>query len=179
MVRARWRDPHSSIERHYGLGIISGRLAGRDWFGHSGGLQGYITRTAVLPREEVAVSVLTNAIDGLAHPWLEGAIQILEVFARHGPPSRALRRWSGRWWTIWNAVDLVPVRAKVLVATPAWFSPFMDAPEIRAGCIALASGFASHGEPARLGRKELWLGGTRYLSERALAEEMTARYERS
>ena len=176
MVRARWRDRHSSIERHYGLGIISGRLAGRDGFGHSGGLLGYITRTAVLPREEIAVSVLTNAIDGLAHPWLEGAIHILDVFSRHGAPSRGLRRWSGRWWTIWNAVDLVPLTGKVLVATPAWFNPFMDAPEIRAGRIALASGFASHGEPARLGRKELWLGGTRYLREAEAAREMRARY---
>jgi CubicO group peptidase (beta-lactamase class C family) len=178
MLRRRWRDPYSSIERYYGLGIISGALAGWRWFGHSGGLQGYITRTVVLPGG-IALSVLTNSIDGLAHFWIDGAIHVLRTFARHGVPARALRAWSGRWWTIWNAVDLVPVRAKVLVAMPAWFNPFMDAAEIRGGRIALAGGFAAHGEPARLGRKELWLGGTRYLSERSLEREMTSRYARS
>ena len=68
------------------------------------------------------------------------------------------------------------MRAKVLVAMPAYFNPFMDAPEIRNGRIALAGGFASHGEPARLGRKELWLGGTRYLPEAQVAREMRTRY---
>src|SRR5688572_7101779 len=34
MLRPRWRDPHSSMERYYGLGIMSGRLRGWDWFGH-------------------------------------------------------------------------------------------------------------------------------------------------
>jgi CubicO group peptidase (beta-lactamase class C family) len=175
MLRGRWRDPHSSIERHYGLGIISGELTGWNWFGHSGGLQGYITRTVVLPGE-IAVSVLTNSIDGLAHFWLDGAIHILRTFARHGAPARRPGGWSGRWWTMWNAIDLVPMRGKVLVATPAWFNPFMDAAEVRGGRIALASGYASHGEPARLGRRELWLGGVRYLREPALARELVRRY---
>jgi hypothetical protein len=176
MVRGRWRDPHSSIERYYGLGVMRGTLSGRDWFGHSGGLQGYITRTLVLPREEVAIAVLTNSIDGLAHPWIEGAVHIVDAFARGGPPSRNLRRWRGRWWTIWNAVDLVPMRRKVLVAMPALFNPLLDASELRAGRIVLAGGYASHGEPARLGRNELWLGGTRYVREAALAREMRSRY---
>ena len=175
MLRRRWRDPHSIIERYYGLGIISGTLAGWSWFGHSGGLQGYITRTVVLPGE-IAVSVLTNSIDGLAHFWLDGAIHILRTFQRHGPPARRLTAWSGRWWTVWNAVDLVPVRGKVLVAMPALFNPFLDAAEIRRGRIALAGGFASHGEPARLGRKELWLGGARYVRQTALARELAQRY---
>jgi CubicO group peptidase (beta-lactamase class C family) len=175
MLRHRWRDPYSSIERYYGLGIISGTLAGWSWFGHSGGLQGYITRTVVLPGD-IAVSVLTNSIDGLAHFWLDGAIHVLRTFARHGAPGRRRGTWSGRWWTMWNAIDLVPMRGKVLVATPAWFNPFMDAAEVRGGRIALASGYASHGEPARLGRRELWLGGVRYLREPALARELVRRY---
>ena len=176
MVRARWRDPHSSIERYYGLGIMSGRLSGREWFGHSGGLQGYITRTLCLPREEITISVLTNSLDGLAHPWIEGAVHIVDTFARRGAPSAGLRQWRGRWWTIWNAVDLVPVRGRVLVAMPALFSPFTDTSEIRGGRIVLAGGYASHGEPARLGGDELWLGGARYVREATLAREMRSRY---
>ncbi len=174
MLRPRWRDPHSSVKRYYGLGIISGTLAGWRWYGHSGGLQGYITRTVIVPKQELAISVLTNSIDGLAHPWIDGAMHILRTFARRGG-----RRWRGRWWTMWGAIDLVPVRGKVLVATPAFFNPFMDAGEIRGGRIVLAGGYANHGERARLGKKELWLGGTRYLPEAVVAREMERRYRSS
>jgi CubicO group peptidase (beta-lactamase class C family) len=182
MIRRRWRDPHSSIERHYGLGIISGSLAGWDWFGHSGGLQGYITRTVVLPQADVALSIFTNSIDGLAHFWVDGTMHILRAFARHSGSSHRLRDWTGRWWSVWGAVDLVPMASKVLVATPAYFNPFMDAAEIKNGRIVLAGGYASHGERARLVRGgrgsviEVWLGGTRYLSERRVAREMEQRY---
>jgi hypothetical protein len=189
MIRARWRDPHSSIERYYGLGLMSGRLAGWTWFGHSGGLQGYITRTCVLPDEALAISVLTNAVDGLAHPWLEGAVHILRAFADRGAPSRRLDRWTGRWWTLWNPIDLVPAGARVLVARPDFLNPFLDASEIEVqsgdrGRIALAGGYASHGEPARLMRSrrgavtEVRLGGTLYRSEARTAREMVARYRR-
>lgn len=176
MTRGRWRDPHSSIERYYGLGVMSGRLRGLPWFGHSGGLQGYITRTAVMPRHDVAISVLTNSIDGLAHPWIEGAMHLIGVFAQRGAPSSRLLAWRGRWWTIWNVIDLVPMGKRVLAAMPAQFHPLLDATEISRGRIVLAGGYASHGEPARLGRNELWLGGTRFVREESLAREMRLRY---
>ena len=32
MARRHWTSPHSRVERHYGLGIISGRCGGWDWF---------------------------------------------------------------------------------------------------------------------------------------------------
>jgi len=34
-------DPHTTLEGYYGLGIMSGRLAGWVWFGHNGAFQGY------------------------------------------------------------------------------------------------------------------------------------------
>jgi CubicO group peptidase (beta-lactamase class C family) len=189
MIRRQWREPHSSLERYYGLGIISGSLGDWDWFGHSGGFQGYITRTATLPTQGLTVSVLTNSADGLAHPWLDGAVHILRCFAKHGAPTRRLSEWSGRWWSLWGAVDLVPVGNKVLVATPAFLNPFLDASELAVtghdhGRIALAGGFASHGEPTRLVRggrgrvTELWLGGGKLLPEAKVEREMTARYDK-
>lgn len=189
MIRRRWRDPDSSIERYYGLGIISGSVAGWDWFGHSGGLQGYITRTCVFPRQDLVLSVFTNAVDGLAHPWLEGAVHILRAYARNGAPSRNVKGWSGRWWTLWGAIDLLPMGGKVLVATPVLFNPLLDASEIRPdgrdrGRIAHAAGYASYGEPARLVRNarkaivEVRLGGTRLRPEAAVAKEMQARYRK-
>jgi CubicO group peptidase (beta-lactamase class C family) len=189
MVRRQWRDPHSNLERYYGLGTISGSADSWDWFGHSGGLQGYISRTCVLPAQDLTISVLTNAVDGWAHPWLDGIIHILQVFARHGAPSRRVKEWTGRWWSLWGAVDLVPVGEKVLVAVPGMWTPFANASELEItgkgeGRIAVAGGYGSHGEPVRCVRRksgkiaELWLSATRLIPENALAAEMEARYAR-
>jgi CubicO group peptidase (beta-lactamase class C family) len=188
MVRRQWRDPHSDLERYYGLGTISGTSNGWDWFGHSGGLQGYISRTCVLPAQDLTISVLTNAVDGLAHPWLDGIIHILQAFARHGTPSRQVKDWTGRWWSLWGAIDLVPMGDKVVVAVPGTWAPFANASELAItgrseGHIALASGSGSHGEPVRCVRRksgkfgELWLSATRLVPEDELAAEMAARYK--
>jgi CubicO group peptidase (beta-lactamase class C family) len=188
MVRKQWRDPHSSLERYYGFGIISGNLRGWDWFGHSGGLQGYVSQTRVLPEQELALSVLTNANDGFAHFWLEGAIHILRAFAQNGAPLRSVSGWTGRWWTLYGAIDLVPMGKKVLVASPAYFNPLIDASELEvrgrdSGRIALAGGYGSHGEPVRLIRnkrndiQEVWLGGTKFLPEAKVVKEIKLRYQ--
>src|SRR5882724_3541126 len=189
MTRRLWRLPHLSLERHYGLGIIAGSVGDWDWFGHSGGFQGYITRTAVLPGRGLALSVLTNAVDGLADLWIEGAIHILQAFARHGAPSARVRDWTGRWWNLWGAVDLVPMGEKVVVAMPDLGNPLLDASELAIagrdrGRIALAGGFGSHGERAQRTRTaggkpaELWLGGTRFVPEARLVVEAGRRYGR-
>ena len=51
MLRRLWRDTQSASERWYGLGTISGALAGWDWFGHSGAFQGTITRSICVPSQ--------------------------------------------------------------------------------------------------------------------------------
>jgi hypothetical protein len=189
MVRRQWRDPHSDLERYYGLGTISGTAHGWDWFGHSGGLQGYISQTRTFPAQDLTVSVLTNAIDGWAGPWLDGVTHILQSFAKHGAPSREVQGWTGRWWSLWGTVDLVPMGDEVLVAVPGMWAPFSNASELRItgrceGRITLAGGYGSHGEPVRCVRKrsgkiaELWLSATKLVPEDELAAEMTARYER-
>jgi CubicO group peptidase (beta-lactamase class C family) len=158
MTRRHWRNPHAFFETHYGLGTVSGTLAGWDWVGHSGGLQGYISRACVVPAEGLAVAVLINGIDGLAGPWSDGVLHILRAFAqRCAPVTPALRDWSGRWWGLWGAFDLVPAGKRVLVTNPAFWNPMMDASEIEVldedhGRIVLAGGYGSHGEPARLVR---------------------------
>lgn len=187
MVRAQWREPHSVLARDYGLGIISGKLGDWSWFGHAGGFPGYITRTAVLPEPELAIAVLTNAVDGWAHPWLDGVIHILRRFSRDGAPSRRVRDWTGRWWSQWAAIDLLPVGNKVVVAAPGLMNPVLDASELAItgrdhGRIALAGGFASHGEPVRRVRDgrgrvaEFWLAGGKMVPEARLVREMEVKY---
>ena len=187
MIRRQWQDPHSSFASWYGLGVASGRTADSDWFGHGGGFQGFITRTTVLPQHGLAISVLTNSIDGWANLWWGGIVQILAAFARHGVPTARVRDWTGRWWAPLGALDLVPMGNRVLIAAPAMLNPVMDASEITVssateGKITLANGFASHGEtvrrkPGRNGRiEEVWLGGTRFVPEHKAIAELKARY---
>jgi CubicO group peptidase (beta-lactamase class C family) len=187
MIRRQWRNPHASQEGYYGLGIISGTLGGWDWFGHSGGLHGYISRTAVLPAQELTLCVLTNATDGWAGLWVDGMIQILRAFATRGAPTRRVRDWNGRWWSTWGALDLVPMGNVVLGANPHFINPFADATEIEVtgrdkGRIALAGGYQSHGEPVRRLRNkngavsELWWSGARLRPEKKVAVEMARRY---
>lgn len=191
MNRRQWKDEHSSLVRWYGLGTICGTLADWDWCGHSGGFPGTITRTLSVPAQGLTVSVLTNAADGLAHTWLDGALHVLRTQALRGAPSRRVSAWTGRWWNLWGAVDLMPVDGRVLVVNPSLPNPMLDASEIEVagrrggvahGRIVLAGGYMSHGEPARLvfdarGKPtQFWLGGTCYLPEAQVAKELVQRY---
>jgi CubicO group peptidase (beta-lactamase class C family) len=187
MVRRHWRNPHSSQEGYYGLGIISGALGGWEWFGHSGGLQGYISRTCMLPRQELSISVLTNSTDGWAGYMLDGVMHILRTFSMRGAPSRRVRDWSGRWWSVWGALDLVAMGDTVVGANPHMGNPFADATEIKVtgrdkGMITLANGYQNHGEPLRRLRDksgrvaELWWSASRLQPEARVAADMRRRY---
>ena len=192
MSRHHWRTPHSEQARHYGLGTMSGKVEGsgtveeRGWFGHGGAFPGYISRTVVVPDWSVTVSIVTNAIDGLANQWSDGAMHILNAFARHGAPDARLVAWAGRWWSIWTTQDLVPMGDKVLVAQPAALLPFTDAGEIAVsddthGRFALANGYASHGEAVRrilddqAVATRLWLAGTEMMPEADFVAEWRGR----
>lgn len=187
MARRQWRNPQTGPELWYGLGTISGVLpGGPEWFGHSGRLQGYVSRTAVVPAWDVSVSVLVNGIDALAEFLVDGCLQVLLALSKRGAPAERLKDWTGRWWTQWGPTDLLPAGDRVLMALPALLNPVFDASEIEAegdaGRIVSAAGFANHGEPIRLlrgadGRVEaVELGGTRMLPEAAMAAEMARLY---
>ena len=196
MTRRQWREPHASLERWYGLGTMSGTHQGAagswDWFGHTGGFPGTLSRTLCVPGQELALSAISNAADGLAGAWIDGALHVLQAFAHHGAPTRRSAPWTGRWWSLWGTWDLLPVKDKVLVANPALLNPVQDAAElalqgkdrqgVHRGHIALANGYAAHGEPAALhldarGRpRALQLAGARLTPEAAAARELQARY---
>jgi D-alanyl-D-alanine carboxypeptidase len=187
MVHPLWRYPQASLERSYGLGIIGGRTAEWDWFGHNGAFQGFITTTAVLSGRGLTVSLLTNAVDGPANAWLEGIVHILATFAGYGAPVGRVRDWTGRWWNIWGAVDLVPMGRKVMVASPGQLKPFQDSAQLSVvardrGRIGVSTGLAAHGEGVKRVRggdgeiDEVWLGAVRYLPETSFAAELEQRY---
>ena len=186
MTRRHWGVPDDAAGRHYGLGIIGGTLEGHGWFGHSGAFPGFISRTSTVPDWGVTVSIVTNSIDGLANPWVDGVLGIFHRFATHGPADAAVSDWSGRWWTIWGAVDLVPMGRTVLIAAPGQMQPFADAGELAvesatAARISRSNGVGSHGEPAARTpgpdgtAPVLTLGGTELLTEQALLHELAAK----
>jgi D-alanyl-D-alanine carboxypeptidase len=187
MARRYHLDEEGAAPWAYGLGTISGGDAAWQWFGHSGSFQGTLSRTVIVPSQELTVSVMTNCLDGFANIFIEGILGILRVFAARGAPSAATRGWTGRYWSLWGAFELVPVKDRVLVAMPGAFAPLAAAPEIEpngaaTGMIVKGSGFGSVGEPARLVRdgkgrvKEFWLGGVKLLPRRAFEAEARARY---
>ena len=131
MIRPQWKSEHSSLERHYGLGVMSGKSGDWKWFGHSGGFQGFITRTSHFPKHDLTVSVLTNSLDGYAGAWHDGIAAILRACAKYGGPRGRAREWTGRWWSLWGVTDLLPVdKDKVILASPTQFNPVADATEV-------------------------------------------------
>jgi CubicO group peptidase (beta-lactamase class C family) len=187
MTRRHWRDAHSALERYYGLGTISSAPGPWSWVGHAGGYPGTLSRTVALPEQGLALSVLTNAIDGMANVWFEGVINCLKTFQEIGAPSPATEAWSGRWWSAWTAVDLVPGRSKVLVALPAQTFPFFDASELSIagadhGRVVRAQAFGDLGEACVLHRNEaggvrqVQIGGKLFVSEPAIKAELLSRY---
>jgi CubicO group peptidase (beta-lactamase class C family) len=158
LARKQWSVPHSSVGGEYGIGVIAGRFNGWEWFGHTGGLQGFISRAICVPSQGLSIAVLCNSLDGLNGPWVDGILHILQTFAERAATSdRRLRDWRGRWWGLWGACDLVPMGNRVIVAGPGTFMPFQDASEIEVtgrntGRIVLANGYGSHGEEVTLKR---------------------------
>lgn len=188
MVRRHRRNEPSAIPAWYGLGTMQTELDGWRCVGHGGGFQSTLSRTATVLGQGITVSVLTNATDGWANLWWDGALRVLRRFARDGAPARGLRDWTGRWWGLWGVADLVPVGERVLVAAPGLLNPFVDAAEIEVtgrdtGRIAESNGLGSPGEQVRLLRNArgkvtaVQLAGTRLLPEARLAAELRRRYE--
>jgi D-alanyl-D-alanine carboxypeptidase len=186
MTRRHWRVPHSEWERHYGLGVIAGAAHGHEWFGHSGAFQGFISRTACVPEWGVTVSIVTNAIDGLANPWVEGVLSIMHEFSRRGAPKAPAADWTGRWWSYWGATDLVPMGDVVLLASPGQLTPFADASELKVSSplqarLSQANGFGGYGEPVHRAlssdgvAERLRIGGTELLPEPAFLAEVAAK----
>ncbi|MDB5398201.1 MAG: serine hydrolase [Rhodopila sp.] len=87
----------------------------------------------MIPKRNLAVSVLTNAVDGGAGFRLEGVVYILILrgFVNRGAPARRISGWSGRWWTPWGAVGLVAMGGTVLAANPDQGNPFLDVADRR------------------------------------------------
>jgi D-alanyl-D-alanine carboxypeptidase len=187
MTRRQWSLPHMADATDYGLGVSRSKVGDWSWFGHGGAFQSGLSTTMVIEGRDLAVCVLTNAIDGPAAEWAAGIVHILQTFEQRGAATARTRDWSGRWWSLWHTADLVPVADGVLVADPALLRPLDHAAEIAVtgrdkGFVRLAGGYDIHGEGAALRRDgkgavaEVVLGGSRLLREAAMKRFLKRRF---
>jgi D-alanyl-D-alanine carboxypeptidase len=192
MLHRRWRDPVNLQDFHYGFGTMMSGQGASEWFGHTGSLQGFISRTSHFLHSGYTITVLTNALDGFAYPWVDGVLSILQSFERHGAPSEKAASWRGRWWNMYGITDLVPMGDHVRAASPLQFKPFDGVETVLQldgkgtskdqALIATSSAFFSPGERVRRVRnargevKEIWFAGSQMASREAMVEETTKRY---
>jgi len=191
MMQRRWRDNCNTMESYYGFGTMMNERGPKEWFGHTGSLQGFVSRTARFPASRLTVTVPTHAWDGLAYPWVDGIMSILSAFRSHGAPSRRLQGRNGRWWSVWGSSGLVAMGQVLCHVSPAMLTPFerrdhgdrgrrqghRDPPKTLA-----------YNSPGQLVRRvfdrkgrptELWIGGTQPLQKDAIVAEATARHRKA
>jgi len=101
MQHPLWQTTEEDWPR-YGLGLQVSKVGKRKVFGHGGGYPGHITRSLVDGEQRIAVSVLTNAIDGPAAGLAEALLKLIDLAGseergtgRTWPASRAGSRISG------------------------------------------------------------------------------------
>lgn len=111
----------------YGLGMAISTIGDRKLVGHSGGFPGFITMTLVDPQARVVVSALTNAIDGPAGQLAQGAFRLLNLAGKpsagngsagSAPSPERLRRFTGRYATLFSVVDIALLGGRLYMITP-------------------------------------------------------------
>lgn len=136
----------------YGLGFAIATVGGRRLFGHGGGYPGHITRTHFDPVDRLAVSVLTNAIDGPAQVMADAAIALIDLAAKG--PGRAAddrSRFCGRFSTLWGTYDVVDLFGTLYQLIPGLADPtsaysVLEVEDDATLRIATTSGYGSRGE---------------------------------
>lgn len=107
----------------YGLGVMIDDLGGRRVIGHGGGWPGHITRTFADPVDHLAVSVLTNAIDGPAAALAGGIVRLVNlaqegVDAADPAPAADPGSFRGRFANLWGVFDLVDLGGRLYRIDP-------------------------------------------------------------
>jgi D-alanyl-D-alanine carboxypeptidase len=123
----------------YGYGTTVRHYEGHRMVGHSGGYPGHITRTVWDPHEGLAISVLTNAVDGPAEELVAGIVKLLDKAravesrvplssglvnsAAIVPPAApgqeiALDSFTGRFAGLWGVTDVFILGGRLLAGSP-------------------------------------------------------------
>lgn len=160
MQHEAWKVEGPEV-RHYALGFNVSDVGVRRMIGHGGGFPGFITYTCIDPVDQLVVSVLTNAIDGPAQSLAAGVVKLinLAIGSPGSPPAASsepasaadLDRFTGRFFSLWGAVDIVRLGDQLRAMYPEMLDPTVDVAELevideQTLRISKASGYASPGE---------------------------------
>ena len=135
----------------YGYGTTVRHYDGHHMVGHSGGYPGHITRTMWDPNEGLAISVLTNAVDGPAEELAAGILKLLDKArdvspnvpldsglidsAAIPPPPEPdteidLTSFTGRFAALWGVTDVFILGGKLFASSPVEGSPVVQPYEL-------------------------------------------------
>ncbi len=152
-------QPHARVRR-YGLGFEARKIEGRRVVGHSGAFPGQSTRTWWDPAGRVAVSVLTNAVDGPADGIATGLFELV-VKALDGAGEGAvtnLDHWTGRFANLWGLRDVVRLGDRLWLINPREPDPLTGAEPLTVDGDVLRpephAGFGPVGEPVHVLRDD-------------------------
>jgi CubicO group peptidase (beta-lactamase class C family) len=124
--RREWQT-HPTLESagHYGLGMITEKVGEHEVIGHSGGYPGHITRTILDPHTGLAISVLTNSVDGPASELAVGALAIIDYAlaqpATDETPDATF--FTGRFANMWGVMDIAQLGDRIVAIHPGAASP--------------------------------------------------------
>jgi CubicO group peptidase (beta-lactamase class C family) len=128
MQHAEW--PTGEKGHSYGLGVDIQEIDDHRTIGHGGGYPGHITGTRVDPRSGVAISVLTNAIDGPARGLVAGVLALIGIAA--GDPGEGeqvdvtAEKFCGRFANLWGVTDVVRLGDRLVAISPESEAPAED-----------------------------------------------------
>ncbi len=124
--RKMMKTPYSVARRkscQYGLGIIAEKIATTMTLGHSGGFQGFQTKTIFIPTERCTISVGINSIEGDPREILTSLIHAINFFCEHSRSSKHAsvqrhRRFLGRYRSIWSVIDIIAIGTALFKIDP-------------------------------------------------------------
>ncbi|AZI59365.1 class A beta-lactamase-related serine hydrolase [Nakamurella antarctica] len=151
------QQPVSTVvgtKSQYGLGLEIENIGDRTLIGHGGGYPGHITRSLTDTATGLAVSVLTNCIDGPAEQCVRAFFTLLDLAESLSTPDVVavdLSRFTGRYVHLWGVLDLVLLGGRLYAINPVNVDPATDAALLEVVDSATlkiigGSGFGARGE---------------------------------
>ena len=137
MQRVHWVDP--DWETTWGLGFAVFKVGERTVAGHGGGCPGFYTTFRIVPSEQLAVIVLSNAIGAEVSLYAARAIEIIapaldKAREASDPPSERdpeFNRYVGTYDTVWGRFAIVRWKDGLAVVDLDQRDPFDDLPTLK------------------------------------------------
>lgn len=152
MQHALWQPAGGDATKRYAAGLGVTEVGDRTMIGHGGGYPGHSTYSIADPHGRIAVSALTNAIDGPAEPLALAGVRLVDLAcARTRPDDAGLERFCGRFASLWAVVDVALLGGRLYLVSPTQENPVSNVVALEpVGDASLrmvdAPGYASPGE---------------------------------